>query len=218
MKLDRLPYEPAALADFYEEGFSQLGALCERTWHDRLEVVAEGPAAKLWNPDGALHAIELTFASADAASARDAGREVFPACPLTFRLSEALQPLPLALEKIVLAAEGRVGPPDPAVAEKLWRAQFPDTKRWRLTAPLKPDFRFSLLALARCEIQAIDHHWSLHRLTIALPSGEADPALAHEISFARADTEGLPPAAWPAPEPARWHTLLGAALEAELAN
>ncbi len=93
MKLDRLAYEPAALADFYEEGFSQLGALCERTWHDRLEVVAEGPAAKLWNPDGALHAIELTFASADAASARDAGREVFPACPLTFRLSEALQRL-----------------------------------------------------------------------------------------------------------------------------
>jgi hypothetical protein len=104
------------------------------------------------------------------------------------------------------------------VAEKLWRAQFPDTHRWRLTGPFKPDHHFSLVALARCEIQAIDQHWSLHRLAIALPGGEPDPALAQEISFARADSQGMPPASWPAPEPARWHALLRAALETELAN
>ena len=149
MRLDRLSYEPAALVDFYEAGLGALGALCERTWHDRLEVVGEGQSAKLWNPDGALHEIELAFAPADAASARDAAREVFPGCPLTFRLAEALRPVPLALENIILAAEGRVGPPDPAVAEKLWRAQFPDTNRWRLTDPFKPDHHFALVALAR---------------------------------------------------------------------
>ncbi len=150
MKLERLAYDPAALVGFYEEGFSALGALCERTWHDRLEVVAEGGAAKPWNPDGALHEVELTFAPADAKAARDAVREVFPGCPLTFRLVETLRPAPLPLERVALAAP-RAPAPDPSVAEKLWRAQFPDTTQWRLGAPFKDDLHFSLMALARCE-------------------------------------------------------------------
>ena len=50
MRLDRLTYDPAALVDFYEEGFAALGALCERTWHDRLEIVAEGQAAPAVEP------------------------------------------------------------------------------------------------------------------------------------------------------------------------
>ena len=101
MRLDRLAYDPAALVDFYEQGFGSLGALCERTWHDRLDIVAEGRAAELWNPGGALHEIELHFASADASGARDSAREVFPGCPLTFRLAEALRPSPLPLERVV---------------------------------------------------------------------------------------------------------------------
>ncbi len=91
---DRLSYDPAALVDFYEAGFGALGAPCERTWHDRLEIVAEGQAARLWNPDGALHEVELAFAAADAKVARDVVREVFPGCPLTFRLADALRPVP----------------------------------------------------------------------------------------------------------------------------
>src|SRR5207244_4245586 len=117
-----------------------------------------------------------------------------------------------------LRRESSGRPPDPAVTEKLWRAQFPETSRWGLGTPFQGDFHFSLIALARCEIQAIDQHWSLHRLAIALPGGEPDPALAQEISFARADSQEMPPASWPAPEPARWHALLRAALETELAN
>ena len=217
MRLDRLTYDPAVLVDFYEEGFSALGALCERTWHDRLEIVAEGQAAKLWNPDGALHEVELAFASADAKAARDAVREVFPGCPLTFRLAEALRPSPLPLERIALAGEARAQAPDPGVTEKLWRAQFPTTTRWQLTAPFKGDFHFSLVALARCEIQAIDQHWSLRRLAVSLPGGEPDEALAQQVSFAQADPALAAEAAWPAPDPARWQAWLRTALEADLA-
>ena len=54
MKLARLPHEPAALVDFYQETLEHIGALCERTWFDRLEVVAEGRAARLWHADGDL--------------------------------------------------------------------------------------------------------------------------------------------------------------------
>src|SRR5882672_5226194 len=132
MKLDRLAYEAGALVGFYEEGLTALGALCERTWHDRLEIIAEGEAARLWNPEGALHEIELNFAPADATAARDATREVFPGCPLTFRLAETIRPRPLPLERIALAGDAHPLPPDAGVAEKLWRAQFPDTSRWRL--------------------------------------------------------------------------------------
>ena len=218
MRLDRLSYSPAALVDFYEEGFTALGALCERTWHDRLEIVAEGRAARLWNPDGVLHEVELTFAAADVTAARDAAREVFPGCPLTFRLAEAIRPSPLALERVALAGEAQARPPDPAVAEKLWRAQFPDTTRWRLTAPFKADFHFSLVALVRCEIQAIDQHWSLHRLGVSLPDGEPDDSLAQGIGFAQAAAEAVGGPAWPAPEPAGWQGFLRTALEADLAG
>lgn len=216
MKIPRLSYAPDALVDFYQEGFAALGALCERTWHDRLEIVAEGRAAKLWNPDGALHEVELAFAPADATSARDAVREVFPGCPLTFRLAEALRPWPLALERIALAGEASARPPDPAVAAKLWRAQFPAAMRWRLAAPFKEVSHFSLVALVRCEIQAIDQHWSLHRLAVALPQGEPDDSLAREISFAQAEAEGAAAIEWPAPDLPRWQAFLRTALEPDL--
>ena len=216
MKLDRLSYDPGSLVDFYEEGLTAMGALCERTWHDRLEIVAEGQAAKLWNADGALYETELGFVLADATSARDALREVFPGCPLTFRLAEAIRPAPLPLERTVLAGERQAHPPDGAVAEKLWRMQFPDTTRLQLSTPLKPTFHCSLIALARCEIQAIDQHWSLHRLAVTLPNGEPDSSLAQQISFAQADTDADAGPVWPAPDPPRWKALLQRALEAEL--
>ena len=218
MKLDRMPYEPAALVDFYEEGLSAMGALCSRTWHDRLEVVAEGAAARLWNTDGALHSIELQFAPAGASGAREAAREVFPGCPLTFRLAEALRPAPLTLERVTLAADGPAArAPDAAVVEKLWRSQYPDTTRWRQTAPLIAGFHFSLVALVRCEIQAIDQHWSLHRVALALPSGRIDDGLAREIGFARPAAAGHGPEAWPTPDPAAWGAMLGRTMEQELA-
>lgn len=219
MKLARMPYEPGAVLDFYEETLTALGALCSRTWHDRIEVVAEGRAATLWNADGALHSVELQFAAADAGGARDAAREVFPGCPLTFRLAEALRPAPLALERVALAADGPAArAPDPAVAEKLWRNQFPDTVRWRQTAPFTADHHFSLVALARCEIQAIDQQWTLHRVALALPQGRLDEGLAREIGFARVDPEPAAAVAWPAPEPAAWSTLLGRAIGQELTD
>ena len=217
MKLDRLPYDPAALVNFYEEGLTSLGALSERTWHDRLEIVAQGEPAKLWTPEGALHEVELVFAPADATSARDAAREVFPGCPLTFRLAEALRPAPLPLERVVLAGQGPARPPDAAVAEKLWRAQFENPTRWCLAAPFKAAFHFSMVALVRCEIQAIDQHWSLRRLAFALPKGQADEVLAESLSLAQADPAPQD-ISWPAPEPDRWMAFLRAALEADLAG
>jgi len=214
MKLDRLPYDPAALINFYEEGLGALGALCERTWHDRLEVIAEGAPARLWDSDGALREVELQFASADTATARDAVREVFPGCPLTFRLAEALYPAPLPLERLVLAGpHGGARPPQEAVAEKLWRAQFTGTSRWRLAAPFRNAFHFSIIALARCEIQAIDQHWSVLRLALGLPAGEPDESLARELGFAQLETEPPSELVWPAPEPARWQEFLRQAIE-----
>ena len=213
MKLDRIPYEPGALVDFYEAGLTAVGALCSRTWHDRLEVVAEGPAARLWNPDGTLHSVELQFAPAGASGAREAAREVFPGCPLTFRLAEALRPAPLALERVTLAADGSAArAPDVPLVEKLWRSQYPDTTRWRQAAPFVPAFHFSLVALVRCEIQAIDQHWSLHRLAVALPGGEPDDTLAAALDFAELSPEAPAELAWPHCDAAQLGDWLGRAL------
>ncbi|MGD0814876.1 MAG: hypothetical protein ABSA83_14825 [Verrucomicrobiota bacterium] len=218
MKLNRATHDPGQLLEFYEEGLSALGALCERTWHDRLEVVAEGRAATLWNPQGALHEVELHFTPADTTSARDAAREVFPGCPLTFQLAEALRPMPLALERFVLADNAASRPPDAAVVEKLWRSQFANTSRWQLAAPFKADFHFSLIAVARCEIQAMDQHWSLHRLAISLPGGESDETLARDIGFHQETAESTAEIIWPALNPERWRELLQLALENEVAG
>ena len=218
MKLDRATHNPGELLEFYQEGLTALGALCERTWHDRLEVIAEGRAAALWNPQGALHEVELFFTPADATAARDAAREVFPGCPLTFQLAEALRPRPLALERFVLAEDTASRPPEAAVAEKLWRSQFADTARWQLAAPFQADFHFSLIAVARCEIQAMDQHWSLYRLALSLPGGESDEALAREMAFHHETAESAADIPWPALDPARWRELLQLAFQSEVAG
>jgi len=215
MKIPRFDYDPSSALAFYEESLSTLGALCERTWHDRLEVVAEGPAAKLWNDHGALHSQELLFASADVNEARDAGCEVFPGCPLTFRLFEVLRPAPLTLEKVVLIDPSHGRTPDVELLEKLWRSQYPATTKWRLAAQIKPGFRFSLLAIVRCEIQAIDQHWSLHRIALALPGGEVDPLLAAETPMLEVGA-GDEAADWPVADPRRWGSLLRAAIERDI--
>jgi len=216
MELERLAYDPASLLSFYEEALASMGALCERTWHDRLEVVAEGRAAQPWQTGDGLHEVELLFAPGEVTTARDAAREVFPGAPLTFRLAEAIRPAPLPLERVLLG-EGLNDPAPPvAVAEKLWRAQFPETSRWRLVEPFKTGFHFSLVVLARCEIQAIDQHWSLHRFAVALPHGEADPALAQAFGFAQAAdmSEEIP---WPKTSAAAWQSIMQQALGQELA-
>jgi hypothetical protein len=218
MKLSRAMHDPGPLMAFYEEGLSALGALCERTWHDRLEVVAEGRAATLWNSPGILHEVELRFTPADTNSARNAACEVFPGCPLTFQLAEALRPRPLALDCFVLPEGAGSRPPDAAVAEKLWRAQFADTARWQLAGPFEAGVHFSLLAVARCEIQAMDQHWSLHRLALSLPGGESDEALARDLSFHQESAGSTAEITWPALDPARWRELLQKALENEVAG
>jgi hypothetical protein len=218
MKLERLPYEPGPLLDFYEESLTSLGAICERTWHDRLEVLADGHAASLWNAEESIHATELHFVPSDATVARDVQHDVFPGSPLTFRLAETLTPAPLTLERVVLSAGPGHHAPDPGVAEKLWRAQFPDTHRWRPVKPFAADWHFCLLALARCEIQAIDQHWSLHRLAISLCDGELDHSLAELISFADVQPHASISIPWPASDPAAWKTLLETALALELSD
>ena len=216
MKIERLTHSPGAMADFYEEALTSLGALCERTWHDRLEAVAEGDSARLWNETGALHEVELWFPPQEDTNPREAAKEVFPGCPLTFRLAEALHPSPLALERVVLTGEAAARPPAAAVAEKLWRTQFPETNRWQLASPFVAEHHFSLLALVRCEIQAIDQHWSLRRVAVSLADGAPDDALAQIVGLAQLNPRPSGELVWPAPEPVRWREFLRGALEQEL--
>lgn len=217
MKLDKLPPDPGALADFFTEGLTALGAVCERTWYDRLQIVAEGRAATLWQPEGGLLEAEVRFVPPDDTAPRDAAREVFPGCPLTFRLAELLRPAPLALERAVVPGSDATRSPSEDLAEKLWRQQFPRTARWRLVTDWRRTAHFSLLALVRCEVQAIDQHWSLHRLAVSLADGARDEGLAADIGFAQLDARAAD-LDWPAPDPARWHGWLAAALEAEMAE
>jgi len=221
MKLERLAPAPGRLADFYDEALTSLGALCERTWHDRLEVVAEGPSARLWNDGGALHEIELRFPPPEDVAPRDATREVFPGCPLTFRLAEAVCPAPPALERVVLAGEGDARPPTLDVAEKRWRAQFQDTDRWHVAAPFVRGYHFSLVALVRAELQAIDQHWSLRRIAVSLADGAPDEALAQAVDLVELDPQPADDITWPTIEPERWHHVLRNAwtqdLQADLA-
>ena len=78
MKLSRLRHDAGSLIDFFEEGLTALGAVCERPWHDRLDLVAEGRAATLWNEAGQFVEKQLQFVSADLRSIASAPSEETP--------------------------------------------------------------------------------------------------------------------------------------------
>jgi hypothetical protein len=177
MKFQKIPPRPEYLIDFFEEGLSSLGAVCERSWHDRLEVLAEGEAARLWRNDGDLFSGELGFRDGSSPEAGNPETEVFPGCPLTFRLVEALWAHHAAHSRVCLSTGGVMKPPAHDVAQKLWQAQFGPCADWRLTTPFRPAWIWSLVIALRCEIQATDQNWSCHRLAFTLPSGERDGAL-----------------------------------------
>jgi hypothetical protein len=218
VKIPRLLHDPPALADFYQAAIESLGGLCERSWHDAVQVVAEGHAARLWNEDGSLHEVELRFVPPDCSGPRAAASEVFPGCPLTFRLTEALLPDPPPVDRVVLSVREAGRPPSPQIAEKLWRLQWPGDGLWHLDAPFRAAHHVSLVVLVRAEIQAIDQHWSQHRVAVALDDGQRDDALAQNLEFAEIDRSPDPDLTWPVPDPARWRDLLHQALPHELAG
>jgi hypothetical protein len=146
MKLNRLPHDPSALIDFFQEGLESLGAVCDRSWHDRLQVIAEGPAARPWNTTGEFIDVEIHFRTAGQTSVPDAG-EVFPGCPLTFRLTEQLQSANLTLERPLFG-------PAAAHAETAETLACPDAWDNSLESriPLSAGLAF-LLTLIRCEVR-----------------------------------------------------------------
>lgn len=217
MKLQRANLTPAEGIEIYEEALASLGALCERTWHDRLNVLAEGAAARLWNVDGGLHEVELQFVPREATEARDAERQIFAGCPLSFKLSEAVRSGPLTLERVYCDDGSPLRAPDPAVAEKHWRAMHPEIKFWRMATPMTVDHHFGLVAIIRCEIQAIDQRWSVHRVALSLTDGKKDSDLAEKIAFQIASQ---PPSnlLWPSTQAAHAATWLHAVIQHEMAG
>jgi hypothetical protein len=218
MKLAKLPHNAGSLIEFFQGGLEHLGAVCERTWHDRVQIVAEGTAAKLWNPEGALLETELSFPPPGETRPRDASKEVFPGCPLTFHLAEALRPSPLLLQRACLQTLDNPKPPATDVAERLWHAQVQGTARWKQETPFVAHWNFSLLILVRSEIQAIDQHWSLHRLVLSMHDGKRDESLASSLDFSQVMNPTPQNISWPQFDPAKSESWLRAALHLELAD
>jgi hypothetical protein len=216
MILQKLTCEPGALLNFFEDGLRVLGAVTERTWHDRLQILAEGKAAKLWNPKEDLIETELLFPAREDTGARDAAREAFPGCPLTFHLAEALWG-PLAIERVQIRFEPQLRPPSTDSMARSWQQQFAGIP-YQPIGVLAQDWSFSILASVRCEIQAIDQHWSLHRLAISLPDGALDDDLALKFDFAEAIPRSqAQQIAWLATDLPQWSAFLGEAAKEDLA-
>lgn len=206
------------MADFFEQGLARLGAICERTWHDRLELLAEGAAARLWSAGEELQALELHFP--ETAGPLHAAIDIFPGCPLTFRLAEILwQQLPNEC-KIAIAgpSEGQHAPAA-EVAHKTWHQQHPQKARASF-GPFCKTWHFTLVASLRCEVQAIEQHWSAHRIALAWPGGERDAWLEHNLEQIDPLPMPLsgPPPAWPAAAPEVIRPLLEHLLLEDLAS
>jgi hypothetical protein len=215
MKFSKIPPRVEHLIDFFEEGLSSLGAVCERTWHDRLEVLAEGDAARLWRKEGELFSGELYFRDGSLADPGDPEAEIFPGCPLTFQLVEALWRHHLAHCRVCLSTGSGVKAPANDVAQKLWQAQFGSCMDWRAT-PFLPAWSFSLVVALRCEIQATDQSWSSHRLAFTLPGGERDSGLEFALEqLSPVEPLGEEPD-WPAVDSGAASDWIGRALNNEL--
>jgi hypothetical protein len=216
MKFPKIPPRAEHLMDFFEQGLLSLGAVCERSWHDRLEVLAEGDGARLWRKEGELFSGELNFRDSGAAETQDPQVEVFPGCPLTFQLVEALWHRLLAHSRVCLSTGIGVKAPSPEVADKLWQAQFGTRAGWQ-TTPFVPVWAFSVVAAVRCEVQAIDQSWSSHRLAFTLPEGERDSSLEFTLDqMSPLDPVDEKPA-WPTLDLAKVSAWIGRALSTELA-
>jgi hypothetical protein len=191
MKLSRLAYDPAYLLDFYEEILGSYGCLCERTWYDQLFVIPGGYGAIFWSSE--ISEANLRFRSTSESAAIDPARDVFPGSPLTLSICESVLSQ-LALHRAALRT-GEQKPPDLGLVERRWNNQFPNRVKMRMTTPFVASAHFSIVAALRCEIQAVDQHWSQHRLAINLSTGEPDPQLAEQLPI-------LEP--WNNPVPFNW--------------
>jgi hypothetical protein len=177
MKLSRLAYDPAYLLDFYEEILGSYGCLCERTWYDQLFVVPGGPGITFWPAE--ISETNLRFRSTADSAAIDPTRDIVPGSPLTLSICETLLNQP-AVNRAALRTEDRKLP-DTDLLERRWSNQFPGSVRMQITTPFVASAHFSLVAALRCEIQAVDQHWSQHRVAINLHDGEPDPQLAEQL-------------------------------------
>ena len=206
MKIEKVAPTPQVLMEFTAEGLQRLGALCERTWHDRLQVVADGLAAAVLGRPGELVETELRFPEG---TAPDPIRDVFPGCPLVFRMAEELwKQMPRVFRAVLPGASGK--PPPEDVLLRAF-ARNTSTNHASLAQTVKPAWHFSVVAVVRCEIQAIDQHWSLLQSAFAWPGGESDDGLAGETAFL--GDEPLPQGlSWPTPEP----SAIGALIERHL--
>jgi len=214
MKFSRVPPRAEQLIQFFEEALPTLGAVCERPWHDRLEVLADGETALLLGNDTELFSGELYFKETKLTNPTNTGIDVFPGCPLTFRLVEALWRRQIPYSKVCLSTGSEVKAPPNDVAEKLWQAQFGTSIGWRAN-PFVPTRSFSVLASVRCEVQAIDQTWSYHRLAFTLPDGQQDNSLEFALEHLVQPEQTGPD--WPGLEPAALSQWIGRAMENELA-
>jgi hypothetical protein len=213
MKFPKIPAQAEYLMEFFEESLHSLGAICERSWHDRLEVLAEGDAAHLWQKDDDLFSGELKFRDDASADPNNADNEVFPGCPILFRLVEALWRRHLAYSRVCLSTDIGVKAPSNDVADKLWRAQFGFHAGWQ-SAPFLRTWTFSVVAAVRCEVQAHDQGWSSHTFAFTLPAGERDASL--EFALEQMGVVESVELEWPALDPSLICDCIGRALAAEL--
>jgi hypothetical protein len=215
MKLDKIQPQPQTLLEFFEEGLPALGAVTERSWHDRLETVAEGPAAQLWNPQGELVSTELEFPNAASLRDVDASRQVFPGCPLTFHLAEILR-AQRPSEFRVISSEGLSSKPlTSEVLNNTWSQQMRAAGHVTF-GPLLAEWHFTFVLLVRCEIQSTGQHWSLHRVAVSWPGGERDPLMERDFGLlipAAAPAESVP---WPHWNAEVLEALTRAAMEEEI--
>jgi hypothetical protein len=216
MKIPKIPPRAERWRDFFEEGLLSLGAVCERSWYDRLEILAEGEAARLWQKESDSFSGELTFRDAGSAETSNPEMEVFPGCPLTFQLVEALWRRLVPHSRVCLSAGIGGKAPTTEVAAKLWQAQFGARTGWQ-ASPFVPAWVFSIVVAVRCEVQAIDQSWSSHRLAFTLPEGERDSLLELALDQMNAlEPMGEKPD-WPTPDLSAVSDWIGRALSTDLA-
>jgi hypothetical protein len=84
--------------------------------------------------------------------------------------------------------------------------------------PFHPATHYSVVALVRCEIQAIDQHWSLHRVALNLPGGGRDEDLARRMDIGTLESADDGNLTWPNMEASEYAELLRRAIEQEIAD
>jgi len=180
MKIERLIHAPGTWRDFFEEALTSLARCASARGTTAWKSWPKATAPAVESGRHASRNRTVVSGARNHHGAREAGKQVFPGCPLTFAWRKALRPAPLALEASRVGGRHGRPPARNRRGGKLWRAAVTRNQSLATRIAVRPGA--ALLAARPDALRNPGHRTSigsLRRVAVSVPKRRAGYSLAH---------------------------------------